>query len=106
MSWINYETRFWHCWDFTDIGAKHEILVPEFNIQSSLSASSYVAIDRKFQVAENLDLEVWFLSRSSDGMLAYSARDDNGRGDFIWLALIGGRVQFRWDLGSGAGIVT
>ncbi|KAI9555274.1 hypothetical protein GHT06_017789 [Daphnia sinensis] len=88
-------------------GMKHEILVPEFNIvHSSTPASSYVAVARSFQVSQNLDLEVWFLSRSSDGMLAYSARDENGRGDFIWLALIGGRVQFRWDLGSGAGIVT
>lgn len=81
--------------------------MPEFNIvQSSISAASYVTVARSFQVSQNLDLEVWFLSRSSDGMLAYSARDENGRGDFIWLALIGGRVQFRWDLGSGAGIVT
>uniref|UniRef100_A0A0P5B1H8 Agrin n=1 Tax=Daphnia magna TaxID=35525 RepID=A0A0P5B1H8_9CRUS len=88
-------------------GMKHEILVPEFNIvHSSTPASSYVSVARSFQVSQNLDLEVWFLSRSSDGMLAYSARDENGRGDFIWLALIGGRVQFRWDLGSGAGIVT
>ncbi|XP_046437323.1 agrin-like isoform X5 [Daphnia pulex] len=88
-------------------GMKHEILVPEFNIvHSPTSASSYVSVARSFQVSQNLDLEVWFLSRSSDGMLAYSARDENGRGDFIWLALIGGRVQFRWDLGSGAGIVT
>ena len=98
----------------TDDGLKHEILVPEFNsVQSILSSSpaaaassSYVAIGRPFQVGQNLDLEVWFLSRSTDGMLAYSALDENGRGDFIWLALIGGRVQFRWDLGSGAGIVT
>lgn len=90
-----------------DDGLKHEILVPEFNIvHSPTSASSYVSVARSFQVSQNLDLEVWFLSRSSDGMLAYSARDENGRGDFIWLALIGGRVQFRWDLGSGAGIVT
>jgi hypothetical protein len=90
-----------------DDGMKHEILVPEFNIvHSPTSASSYVSVARSFQVSQNLDLEVWFLSRSSDGMLAYSARDENGRGDFIWLALIGGRVQFRWDLGSGAGIVT
>lgn len=90
-----------------DDGMKHEILVPEFNIvHSSTPASSYVSVARSFQVSQNLDLEVWFLSRSSDGMLAYSARDENGRGDFIWLALIGGRVQFRWDLGSGAGIVT
>lgn len=90
-----------------DDSAKHEILVPEFNIlPSSSSASSYVAISKPFQVNYNLDLEVWFLSRSSDGMLVYSARDENGRGDFIWLALIGGRVQFRWDLGSGPGIVT
>lgn len=90
-----------------DDGFKHEILVPEFNAaQSNPSASSYVAITKSFQVSQNLDLEVWFLSRSSDGMLAYSARDENGRGDFVWLALIGGRIQFRWDLGSGAGIVT
>lgn len=91
---------------FLDDGSKHEILVPEFNIVQTPSASSYVSIARSFQVSQNLDLEVWFLSRSSDGMLAYSARDENGRGDFVWLALIGGRVQFRWDLGSGAGIVT
>ena len=81
--------------------------MPEFSIQSTVSGTgSYVAISRSFQVGENLNLEVWFLSRSSDGVLAYSARDENGRGDFIWLALIAGRIQFRWDLGSGAGIVT
>ena len=81
--------------------------MPEFSIQSSITGSgSFVAISRTFQVGQNLDLEVWFLSRSSDGVLAYSARDENGRGDFIWLALISGRIQFRWDLGSGAGIVT
>jgi len=81
--------------------------VPEFSIQSSITDSgSFVAISRTFQVGQNLDLEVWFLSRSADGVLAYSARDENGRGDFIWLALISGRIQFRWDLGSGAGIVT
>lgn len=92
---------------FADDGLKHEILVPEFGGPSpGGSAASYVTISRTFQVGHNLDLEVWFLSRSSDGILAYAAQDANGRGDFIWLALIGGRVQFRWDLGSGAGIVT
>ena len=87
---------------------QHEILVAEFNGQpsNSLTASSYVAITKQFQVGQNLDLEVWFLSRSADGMLIYAAQDAHGRGDFIWLALIGGRAQFRWDLGSGAGIVT
>lgn len=89
-----------------DDGPKHEILVPEFSIQPLSPVSSFVAISRSFQVGHNLDLEVWFLTRSSDGILAYSAQNTNGRGDFIWLALIGGRVQFRWDLGSGAGIVT
>ena len=90
----------------TDDGFKHEILVPEFGLPSTASAASYVAINRPFQVGHNFDLEVWFLSRSADGILAYAAQDMNGRGDFIWLAIIGGRAQFRWDLGSGAGIVT
>lgn len=90
-----------------DDGSKHDVLVPDFNgLTSTAAHPSYMAITRQFHVNQNLDLEVWFLSRSTDGMLIYSARDENGRGDFIWLALIGGRLQFRWDLGSGAGIVT
>ena len=91
---------------FADDGSKHDILVPDFGGFASTSGASYVAIGRQLHVNQNLDLEVWFLSRSSDGMILYSARDENGRGDFVWLALIGGRLQFRWDLGSGAGIVT
>ena len=39
-------------------------------------------------------------------MLLYNGQTSNGNGDFVSLNLVGGHLQFRYDLGSGMANIT
>ncbi|KAK3918799.1 Agrin [Frankliniella fusca] len=68
-----------------------------------LDGHSYVTLPRLEGVGRAFSLELWFLTRVPDGALLYDGQRLNsaGRGDFIALSLHAGRVDFRFDLGSG-----
>lgn len=77
-----------------------ESFVPEFN------GDSYLELPRLEGVAHAFYLEIWFLSKSKNGILLYNAQVPVGKGDFIFIALVNGHVQFSYDLGSGASNIT
>ena len=51
-------------------------------------------------------LQIWFLSRSSNGLLLYNGGQSSGSGDFISINIINGYVQLSYDLGSGVARIT
>jgi len=44
---------------------------------------------------------VWFLTRSSSGLLLYNGQRSDGDGDFVSLHLSGNRLHYVYDLGGG-----
>ncbi|XP_048504803.1 agrin-like isoform X3 [Athalia rosae] len=73
----------------------NELLVPE------LSGDGFLELPCLEGVAKVFSIELWFLSRASDGLLLYNGQLNNGRGDFISLNLVQGKLEFRFNLGSG-----
>ena len=47
------------------------------------------------------NFQLWFLSRSTNGVLLYNGGQSSGSGDFISINIINGIVQLSYDLGSG-----
>ena len=45
--------------------------------------------------------QIWFLSRSSNGMLLYNGGQSSGSGDFISVNIVNGFLVLSYDLGSG-----
>lgn len=74
--------------------------VPDF------SGDGYLELPRLHNVGLAFSLELWFLARAPDGLLLYNGQRESGRGDFLSLRLSAGRVQLRYDLGSGAANVS
>lgn len=66
----------------------------------SFSGESWVRLSR-LEASHALSIDVEFLSFSPDGVLLYSQQQEDGTGDFVSLALVGGVVEFRYNLGSG-----
>ncbi|XP_046614325.1 agrin-like isoform X1 [Neodiprion virginianus] len=78
----------------------NELLVPE------LSGDGFLELPCLEGVSKVFSIEMWFLSRASDGLLLYNGQLSNGRGDFISLNLVHGRLEFRFNLGSGIANIT
>lgn len=72
-----------------------EFLIPE------MTGDGYLELPCLEGVAKTFSIELWFLTRAADGLLLYNGQLSNGRGDFVSLNLVGGRLQFRYNLGSG-----
>ncbi len=70
--------------------------VPAFGGDSFLELPTLRHVGRAFSI------ELWFLALEPDGLLLYDGQGSNGRGDFLYLGLEGGRVALRFDLGGGA----
>ncbi|XP_043244831.1 agrin-like, partial [Amphibalanus amphitrite] len=67
----------------------------------NFGGSSYLQLRPLRDAGRSLELELWFLTRSPDGVLLYSGQRQTSS-DFIGLRLSGGRLEFGYDLGSGA----
>lgn len=50
-------------------------------------------------------IEVEFEAYDYNGMIFYNQQKEDGRGDFVSLALIDGFVVFKYNLGSGLAII-
>ncbi|XP_043286401.1 agrin-like isoform X3 [Venturia canescens] len=72
-----------------------ELLVPE------LTGDGFLELPCLDGVAKAFSIELWFLSRSNDGLLLYNGQLSSGRGDFISLNMVRGKLEFRFNLGSG-----
>ncbi|XP_042234513.1 agrin-like isoform X4 [Homarus americanus] len=71
-----------------------EVVIPDFD------GDAYLELPTLENVGNSLALEIWFLTRSPDGVLLYNGQMGGG-GDFIALNLRNGHVEFSYNLGSG-----
>ncbi|XP_050719912.1 agrin-like isoform X4 [Eriocheir sinensis] len=71
-----------------------EVVIPDFD------GDAYLELPTLENVGHSLVLELWFLTRSPDGVLLYNGQMGGG-GDFIALNLRNGHVEFSYNLGSG-----
>ncbi|XP_058793471.1 agrin-like isoform X2 [Phymastichus coffea] len=77
-----------------------EFLIPE------MKGDGFIELPSLEGVAKTFSIELWFLTRSTEGLLLYNGQLNNGRGDFISLNLVQGKLQFRFNLGSGIANIT
>lgn len=73
--------------------------IPEFHGSSNIELPCLEGVSSAFSI------EIWFLTRSLNGILLYNGQLENGRGDYIMLKLVDGRVQFQFNLGSGVATI-
>ena len=77
-----------------------EFLIPE------LLGNGYLELPCLEGVSKTFSIEIWFLTRAKDGVLLYNGQLTNGKGDFVSLNLVDGRLEFRFNLGSGIANIT
>lgn len=77
-----------------------EFLIPE------LTGDGFLELPCLEGIARTFSIELWFLTRAKDGLLLYNGQLNTGRGDFISLNLVQGRLEFRFNLGSGIANIT
>ncbi|XP_064483526.1 agrin-like isoform X2 [Ornithodoros turicata] len=65
----------------------------------AFSGDGYLELPRLKNVGRTFSLELWFLAESPTGLLLYNGGTS---GDFLSLGLQDGRLELRYDLGSGA----
>lgn len=77
--------------------SKREVTpIPQF------TGSSYVQLPRPEGLGKSFKIEIWFLAKKPSGLLLYTAQSSTkSKGDFVSINLVEGRVQFRFNLGSG-----
>jgi dystroglycan 1 len=76
-------------------------LVPYF-AQNPKSFMTYKGIKEPYQ---SFDLEVSFKPQTSDGLILYTGKSNDGTGDFVSFGLRNRRAEFRLNVGSGPGII-
>jgi dystroglycan 1 len=69
------------------------------------SIQSYVAYPLIKDAYNSFDIEVTFKPESPNGLILYNGQYEWG-GDFLSLGLVNGRVDFRFDVGSGPTVIT
>ena len=67
----------------------------------SLGGASFLMYQLHVPIERHLSFSVWFRTRHSSGTLMYAG----GSMDYGLLQLSGGRMEYQWELGSGAGRV-
>ena len=81
---------------FVDFVAGIKVRDPMFNY------TSYIAYDTLPDALMETQTILMFKAQSvQDGLLMYNAQSNDGRGDFISLAIRNARVEFRYNSGSG-----
>ncbi|XP_044746396.1 pikachurin [Coccinella septempunctata] len=78
-----------------------DLQVPAFNGSSHLR---YKGLGE--EALTWLDLEITFKPNAPDGLLIYNGHRTDGYGDFMALYLVEEYVEFAFDLGTGASVVT
>ena len=74
--------------------------IPEFQGQSYLELKGLGRTALLF-----LDIEIVFKAESPNGLIVYNGYTLDRVGDFISLALDGGFIEYRFDLGTGPAII-
>ncbi|XP_063273590.1 basement membrane-specific heparan sulfate proteoglycan core protein isoform X3 [Prinia subflava] len=75
------------------------------NVPSFDEEGAFVSYPPLTNVHHELRLEVEFLPLAPDGLLLFSAGKASPIEDFVALAMIGGHLEFRYELGSGPAVL-
>ncbi|XP_066058873.1 basement membrane-specific heparan sulfate proteoglycan core protein isoform X2 [Chamaea fasciata] len=75
------------------------------NVPSFDEEGAFISYPPLTNVHHELRLEVEFLPLAPDGLLLFSAGKAAPVEDFVALALIGGHIEFRYELGSGPAVL-
>ncbi|OXU24789.1 hypothetical protein TSAR_011073, partial [Trichomalopsis sarcophagae] len=90
----------------TCMTAKFRISVPETEVRSPrFTGLSWLAFPPLHAAYKHVQLELEFRPEAWDGVLLLAGERDDLQGDFMALILHHGYVEFRFDCGSGVGIV-
>ncbi|VVC30264.1 Concanavalin A-like lectin/glucanase domain,EGF-like, conserved site,Laminin G domain,Follistatin-like, N- [Cinara cedri] len=72
---------------------------------AAFNGHSYVQL-KKLKAYHRFSLEMEFKSFSDDGILLYDQQQSDGSGDFISIAIVNKFVEFKYNLGNGAVVLT
>uniref|UniRef100_A0A8C3VUA4 Pikachurin n=1 Tax=Catagonus wagneri TaxID=51154 RepID=A0A8C3VUA4_9CETA len=67
---------------------------------------SYVTFEPLKNSYQAFQITLEFRAEAEDGLLLYCGENEHGRGDFMALAIIQRSLQFRFNCGTGAAIIT
>ncbi|KAJ8257706.1 hypothetical protein GJAV_G00188820 [Gymnothorax javanicus] len=82
---------------------KNEAYIPYFTGDSYLELKGLQTYGNDLQ--QRVSIVVVFLANDSNGMIFYNGQKNDGKGDFISLALNDGILEFRYDLGKGPAVI-
>ncbi|CAH4031197.1 unnamed protein product [Pieris brassicae] len=71
----------------------------------SFDGSSYIRL-KPLKAYHKLNIDIEFKAFSENGVILYNQQKYDGTGDFVSLALVNGYLEFRYNLGNGAIILT
>ncbi|GFY62708.1 hypothetical protein TNIN_474271, partial [Trichonephila inaurata madagascariensis] len=77
----------------------------ESGITLDFKGDSYIEFPTLPNAAHSLRVEIWFMTRSLNGLLLYNGQKPNGVGDFVALTLLNGFLHFTYNLGSGTATI-
>ena len=95
FSFCHYSSRF-----ISVCSPDIDLQVPSFDGHSYLK---YIGLRRTVLVQSQI--EVVFKPASKDGLLFYNGYSTDRMGDFLSIALSGGHVEYRFNLGTGAAVL-
>ncbi|XP_036388152.1 agrin-like isoform X3 [Megalops cyprinoides] len=82
---------------------KREAYIPFFSGDSYLELKGLHTYGQDLQ--NKVNMTVVLLANESNGMIFYNGQKNDGKGDFISLALHDGILEFRYDLGKGPAVI-
>ncbi|PKU37020.1 hypothetical protein llap_12676 [Limosa lapponica baueri] len=92
-----------HC----NLGKGGEMCAEDIIIQyPQFSGYSYLTFEPLKNSYQTFQITLEFRAESEDGLLLYCGENEHGRGDFMSLAIIRRSVQFRFNCGTGAAVIT
>ncbi|KAL5016942.1 hypothetical protein ScPMuIL_006531 [Solemya velum] len=77
-----------------------EVHIPEFAGHSHLR---FQGLGRS--VLSFTEIEIVLKPTEANGVVLYNGYKENRQGDFLSIALVGGHIEFRFDLGTGAAVI-
>ncbi|KAF2984643.1 hypothetical protein EK904_012564, partial [Melospiza melodia maxima] len=92
-----------HC----NLGKAGEACQEDISIQyPQFFGYSYITFEPLKKSYQTFQITLEFRAESEDGLLLYCGENEHGRGDFMSLAIIRRSLQFRFNCGTGVGVIT
>lgn len=70
-----------------------------------LNGSSYIQLNLPNSIIHAFDIEIWFYSRSLNGLLIYASQERLQLNDYLSLIIVDGFIEYQYDLGSGPAVI-